>query len=88
MHGCSTEGADKHFGKVMLTCAINMATEKFEAATSLEKVHEISERLSKMGSAGNLPVVLRPFLTLIQCEIVQNPQCLIIVKVAINPKWA
>ena len=75
MHGCGAEGADKHFGKVLLTCAIDMR-KKIEAAPLLEKrVRSLGTVVENGICRETLPVVLRPFLTSIQCEIAQNPQC-------------
>ena len=75
MHGCGAQGADKHFGKVLLTCAIDMR-KKIEAAPLLEKsVRSLGTVVENGICRETLPVVLRPFLTSIQCEIAQNPQC-------------
>ena len=86
MHGCGAEGADKHFGKVLLTCAIDMR-KKIEAAPLLEKrVRSLGTVVENGICRETLPVVLRPFLTSIQCEVVQNHHRLVIVKVAINAR--
>lgn len=72
MHGCGAEGADKHFGKVFLTCAIDMP-KTIEAAPLLEKsVRSLGTVVENLICRETLPVVLRPFLTSIQCEIAQK----------------
>ena len=48
------------------------AKKKLKRPRYSKKVCEVLEQLSKMGSA-TLPVVLRPFLTSIQCEIAPKP---------------
>ena len=47
MHGCGTEGANNHFGKVLLTYATNMAKTSLTRQKDMKKMSEVLEKLSK-----------------------------------------
>jgi hypothetical protein len=47
MHGCGTEGANNHFGKVLLTYATNMAKTSLPRQKDMKKMSEVLEKLSK-----------------------------------------
>ena len=68
------EGANNYFGKVLLTCATNMAKQKFEAGTKTrKKCANYWKGCRKSLPERTLAEVLHAFLPSILYEIHENP---------------